>query len=195
MSDGRQAPGRRSRRPLLVRAVLAGLAAAAIGGSRPAGAQARQVDGNLAVILVRDAIAALNQANLTGNYTVLRDYASPNFASVNDPAKLAGIFAPLRSQDLNLAPTLILAPQFTRAEMTDDGSKLRLTGIFPSRPKQVNFDLVFEPIGGRWRLFGISVAAPEPRQEVIQVPAPAAPPTAAAPAPSTVPIPMPRPLD
>jgi hypothetical protein len=38
---------------------------------------------------------------------------------------------------------------------------LRLTGLFPTRPLQINFDLLFQNTGGQWRLFGISVATPQ----------------------------------
>jgi hypothetical protein len=37
---------------------------------------------------------------------------------------------------------------------------LRLTGHFPTRPLQINFDLLFQNVGGQWWLFGISVATP-----------------------------------
>lgn len=195
MSVGLQGHGIRNRRPFLVRTALTCIAAGVICWSPSTRAEAPKPDGNIAVILVRDAITALNQANLTGNYTVLRDYASPNFASVNDPAKLAAIFARLRTQELNLAPTLILAPQFTRAEMTDNGRRLRLSGFFPSRPKQVNFDMVFEPVEDRWRLFGISVAASDPSQPVTQGPVPDAQPGTVVPQASSIPIPLPRPVD
>ena len=187
--------GTRNRRPFLLRIAWTCIAVGVLFLSPSARAEAPKLDGNLAVILVRDAITALNQANLTGNYTVLRDYASPNFASVNDPAKLAAIFARIRTQQLNLAPTLILAPQFTRAEMTDNGRKLRLSGFFPSRPKQVDFDLVFEPIEDRWRLFGISVAASDASQAVSQSPVPPAQPESVVPETSFIPVPVPRPLN
>lgn len=183
------------RRPLLVRIAWTCMTAAAMCFGLPARAEPPKPDGNMALILVRDAITALNQANLTGNYTVLRDYASPSFASVNDPASLASVFAPIRAEGINLAPVLVLTPQFTRAELTDDGSKLRLSGFFPSRPKQVDFDLVFEPIEERWRLFGISVAVPDARQDVRQSPAPAAPREAIQPPPTAIPVPLPRPRD
>jgi hypothetical protein len=46
---------------------------------------------------------------------------------------------------------------------------MHMAGFFPSVPTQVNFDLSFAPVGGQWRLFGISVSigqsgpvAPEP---------------------------------
>jgi len=38
---------------------------------------------------------------------------------------------------------------------------LRLTGAFPTRPLQINFDLLFQNVGGQWRLSGISVATPQ----------------------------------
>jgi hypothetical protein len=33
-----------------------------------------------------------------------------------------------------------------------------MAGFFPSVPTQVNFELVFAPVGGRWRLFALSVS-------------------------------------
>jgi hypothetical protein len=36
-----------------------------------------------------------------------------------------------------------------------------LTGYFPTRPLQINFDLIFQSVAGQWRLFGISIATPE----------------------------------
>jgi len=128
---------------------------------KPSSAQAPKPDGPLAIILIRDALSALNHANWTGNYTVLRDYASPNFARVNDPVRLTAIFQPIRAQGLNLAPTLFLVPKITKAELTQQGKRLQLKGFFESRPKQIQFDLIFEPIANRWRLFGIGVWALE----------------------------------
>ena len=61
---------------------------------------------------------------------------------------------------------------------------LRLTGAFPTRPLQINFDLLFQNVGGQWRLFGISVATPQvPAQQQPQPDAPKnAPPKNAPPA-------------
>jgi hypothetical protein len=51
---------------------------------------------------------------------------------------------------------------------------LRLTGFFPTRPLQINFNLMFQSAGGKWRLFAISVATPQapPPQPQAQAPAP-----------------------
>jgi hypothetical protein len=47
---------------------------------------------------------------------------------------------------------------------------LRLTGFFPTRPLQINFDLLFQNVGGQWRLFGISVATPQVAAQPQQTP-------------------------
>ena len=49
---------------------------------------------------------------------------------------------------------------------------LRLTGAFPTRPLQINFDLLFQNVGGQWRLFGISVATPQVPAQPSQAEAP-----------------------
>src|SRR4051794_7956262 len=50
------------------------------------------------VILVKNALLAVNQGNLTGNYTVLRDLASPGFREKNSAADLGAIFQNIRQQ-------------------------------------------------------------------------------------------------
>ena len=110
-----------------------------------------------AVALVRDALAAVNHANWTGNYTVLRDFASPNFAAANDPARLSNIFSAARAARLDLFPAMVIAPVFTQGQVIDDGRRLRLSGFVPVEPGPIRFDLIFEPVDGRWRLFGVSV--------------------------------------
>ena len=127
------------------------------GTVRPSFAQAPKPDAALAIILIRDALSALNQANWTGNYTVLRDYASPNFARANSPVSLGEIFRPIRSEKLNLSPVLFLTPKITKAELNEKGRKFVLNGFFDSKPKQIHFNLIFEPVENRWRLFGLGV--------------------------------------
>ncbi len=57
---------------------------------------------------------------------------------------------------------------------------LRLTGFFPTKPLQINFDLLFQNVAGQWRLFGISVSTPAAQQPATsQTPPPAKPATSA----------------
>ncbi|MBX9591504.1 MAG: hypothetical protein K2X43_19615 [Hyphomonadaceae bacterium] len=34
---------------------------------------------------------------------------------------------------------------------------LRIKGTFPGQPVRIDFDVIYQPVAGRWRLFGLSV--------------------------------------
>ena len=116
----------------------------------------------LALALIRDTLIALNHANWTGNYSVFRDYAAPSFATANDPVKLTAIFQPIRAAGLDMLPVLVLQPHYSKVGPVDDGRRFRLNGYFPSQPKHIGFDLVYEPVNNRWKLYSISVSPLNP---------------------------------
>jgi hypothetical protein len=107
--------------------------------------------------LVRASINALDHANFTGNYTVLRDLGAPSFRRANTSARLAVAFSDLRNQKLDLSPLLVINPVFTPPPRYTEQGMLHLSGYFPIRPQHVKFDLWYEAVASRWRLFGISV--------------------------------------
>jgi hypothetical protein len=122
-----------------------------------------------AVYLVRSALLTLNDANRSGNYTVLRDLASPDFQTKNTAADLTQIFADLRHRDFDLFAVAILAPRFTSPPAITTGGGLHLKGFFPTRPLEISFDLTFQTVSGQWRLFAISVATPEAQETQSQI--------------------------
>ncbi|MGD9544562.1 MAG: hypothetical protein AB7F41_01220 [Methylocystis sp.] len=107
------------------------------------------------LILVRSSLLALDQANKTGVYTVLRDLGSPQFQT-NTAARLAEIFAGQRRDKFDLSAVAAIDPQLTTPPAIDAKGMLRLVGFFPAGAQQLNFDLTFAPVDGQWRLFGIS---------------------------------------
>ncbi len=110
--------------------------------------------------LIWSTMVAIEHANASGNYTVLRDTAATGFQINNDPAKLAQIFAGLRSTRIDLSTTLVTAPRYTAPPRQLRPDVFQVQGYFPLRPRTVVFDLAFQWQNGRWRLFGVSV---EPR--------------------------------
>ena len=180
------------------------IAAIAFGGHEQASAQApkaAQIDRNGVLILVRSALLALDQANKTGNYTVLRDMGAPAFQA-NTPARLGEIFAKLRNDNLDLSGVAVIDPQLSLLPQIEANGMLHMTGFFPSVPTQVNFDLAFAPVNGQWRLFGISVSIgqsapaappPEPPPAAQKQPSAAAPKPPAAAKPMRSPFPDPAP--
>jgi len=123
-------------------------------------AQQAPVSIEQALYLIRSALMTLNDANRTGNYTVLRDLAAPGFQERNTAANLALIFSDLRNRNFDLGGAAILAPQLSAAPALDADGMLRLTGFFPTRPLQINFDLKFQVVANQWRIFGIAITTP-----------------------------------
>lgn len=128
----------------------------AAGLTAPALAQAPIPDAKRAEFIIKTTLVALNHANQTGNYTVLRDLGSPRFRANNNAARLAEVFAPMRERDLDLSPIVVFQPVLTQPVSSDEQGRLKLTGYFPTRPLRVVFDLAYEPIGDRWTISDIA---------------------------------------
>jgi hypothetical protein len=127
-------------------------------------------------LLIRTTLIALNQANMTGNYTVLRDLAAPSFQRANSAARLGEIFSALRKRNLDLSPVMFFEPKLIRPPHFNDAGMLRLSGFIPSEPERVLFDLLFQSVEGRWLLFGISVdVSPPPAPNAAAAKAPPSP--------------------
>lgn len=168
---------------------------------QPTAPKPANIDRNGVVILVKSALLALDQANKTGNYTVLRDLGSAGFQA-NTAAQLAEIFAPHRAQNLNLAGILVLDPQLTLLPQVEPNGMLHMAGFFPSAPMQVNFEMLWEPVNREWRLYGLSVNLSDGRPQAPEAPSSEAPSADAGPPPeaptasvTSAPVPAARPPD
>jgi hypothetical protein len=117
-----------------------------------------QIDRNGVLILIRTALLALDDANKTGNYSVLRDLGAPGFREVNSDARLAEIFASQRKQNLDLSGVAVLDPQLSVLPQIEANGMMRMAGFFPSVPAQVNFELLYAAVDRQWRLMGIAVS-------------------------------------
>jgi len=175
-------------RSILRSLMLAALAVTASSGARaeehkpPPAAHApvpAPIDRNGVLILIRSALIALDQANKTGNYTVMRDLGAPGF-QVNSAARLAEIFASQRRDSVDLSGVAVLEPQLTVLPQIEANGMMRMVGFFPSVPTQVNFELIYASVNRQWRLFGLAVSFGH-ASPVAPPPPPAAPPKPAAP--------------
>jgi len=136
---------------LLCTSLTAEAHAQASPGSKPAG-----LDRNGVLILVRSSLLALDHANKTGNYTVLRELGAPGFQA-NTAAKLSEIFAQLRRDNLDLSGAAVTDPQLTVMPEISSNGLLHMKGFFPGSSAQINFELLYAPVDNQWRLFGVSV--------------------------------------
>ena len=111
--------------------------------------------------LIWTTLIAVDHANRTGNYSVLRDLAAPSFRDANNAARLAGIFAPLRARDIGLRRVVLASPVYAEPPKILDNGLYRVKGSFPFRPVGINFELLFQHSDGGWQLFGVSIAPAE----------------------------------
>ncbi|MCK0197200.1 hypothetical protein MWN34_09775 [Ancylobacter sp. 6x-1] len=109
--------------------------------------------------LLRGTLVSVNQANITGNYSVLRDLGSPTFRERYTVAELAEQFRSWRAQSLDFAAVLLLDAKLSRPPEIESVGALHLIGFFPTSPLRIGFDLRFEPVNGHWRLATLSLDA------------------------------------
>ncbi len=108
------------------------------------------------IVLITSTLLALNQANLTGNYSVFRELGAPGFQLSNSAARLSDAFADLRHRNFDLSPIAVLQPRLVRRPEITSNGMLRLSGFFPTVPERLNFDLIYQRVDDRWLLFGIA---------------------------------------
>src|SRR5687768_16083011 len=65
--------------------------------------------------LIWSTLAAVDHANRSGNYSVLRDISSQGFQINNDPTRLGEIFAGIRNSRIDISDSLLVAPTYLEA--------------------------------------------------------------------------------
>ncbi len=108
-------------------------------------------------ILIRTTLMTFNDANVTGNYSVLRTKASKEFQSELGLEDLAKAFARYRTLNVNIES--IVADEIASYEdaRIDKNGVLHLIGAFKDDEKRVNYDLKFIPNNGAWKILGLNV--------------------------------------
>jgi len=122
---------------------------------------------DLQVFLVRNVIMAVNQANRTEDYNVLRSLGTPEFQRTNAADNLALAFRPYRDQNIDLSQVIGIEPIFLEPSGATGDGALRLVGVFPTNPLEVNFDLSFERINSVWLVTSVSVSALPPQSRAV----------------------------
>lgn len=111
-------------------------------------------------ILVKATLMTFNDANLTGNYSVLHDKASKPFRAQLSVQKLADSFKVYRDKKVNLESIVGADIDSAKATFNKDGV-LNVRGRFKDDEKRIRFDLNFVDEGGVWKLLGINVSYKE----------------------------------
>lgn len=122
------------------------------------------------IVLIKSSLIALNQANQTGNYTVLHALGSDTMRRTTNPQSLAQSFAAFRQRQIDLSPAIYLNPQLSRQPTIEQG-RLHIVGFFPTTPLQINFDFWFEPSQGQWKAVQLNTSLAQAAPATAQPPA------------------------
>ncbi len=107
--------------------------------------------------LVWSTMLAVDHANRSGNYSVLRDLGAQGFQINNDAARLGQIFAGLRDSRIDLSNSLLVPPTYLGPVRQVQSDVIEVKGIFQLRPTSLQFDIYYQWEQGRWKLFGIDI--------------------------------------
>ena len=109
------------------------------------------------LLLVRTTMIAIDQADRTGNYSVLRAMGGPGLQAYS-VAQLAKIFEALRLNKIDLAAAAVVTPELVEQPAISSEGLLSLKGFFHTRPMQIHFRFVYQADRGQWKPFGLSVS-------------------------------------
>ncbi len=107
--------------------------------------------------MIWSTIAAVDHANRSGNYSVLRDISAQGFQINNNAAQLAQIFAGLREIQVDLSNALVVPPSYSVAPQVIREDVFRVQGVFQLRPVSIAFDIYYQWEQGAWKLVGIEL--------------------------------------
>ncbi|MEW4448377.1 hypothetical protein [Qipengyuania sp. JC766] len=115
--------------------------------------------------MIWSTMAAIDHANRSGNYSVLRDISAQGFQINFNAARLSEIFAGIRRQRIDLASSLLVPPTYTEAPQQIREDLFRVQGMFLMRPISIGFDMYFQWEQGQWKLSGVDIAPLQMEQQ------------------------------
>ena len=107
--------------------------------------------------LIWSTILAVDHANNSGNYSVLRDMAAQGFQINNNAASLAQVFGGIRNARIDLSNALLVPPTYIEAPRQVAADVIEVKGVFQLRPTSIYFNMFYQWEQGRWKLYGIDV--------------------------------------
>lgn len=143
-----------SRRSALIAA--AALVLGTMAAAPPAFAQ-KPPPPELQEVLIKSSLMTFNDANVTGNYSVLHAKLSKPFRDQFTPEKLKETFKPFVDAHIDIEVVVAKPPVPAAEAAVDDNGRLALRGYFDTRPSRVHYDLGYIMSEGEWKLIKLNV--------------------------------------
>ena len=128
----------------------------------PAQAQDTVPSAFLQEILIKTSLLTLNDANVTGNYTVLHAKLAKPFREQFSPDRLKQVFKPFADNKVDWGVIATKPPVASSESTIDKRGALILRGYFDTRPSRVIYELDYLPSEGEWKPIKLNVNLKSP---------------------------------
>jgi hypothetical protein len=122
-------------------------------------------EGRVLEALVKTTLLSLNDAVVTGDYSVFHAKLSKPFRQQFTQDKIAQTFAPFAEKAVDIGIISAFTPTYGPAPSIDGEGRLLVKGYFPTEPSHCYFDLKFIQGEGNWKLVGINVNVKRPDEK------------------------------
>jgi hypothetical protein len=112
--------------------------------------------------LIKTYLLTFNDANLTGNYTVLHAKLAKPFRDQFNPDKLKQAFKSFADQKVDLGVIVAKQPIATTPSTIDSRGALLVRGYFDTAPSRLIYELDFVPSEEEWKPISIHVTVKKP---------------------------------
>jgi hypothetical protein len=143
---------------------LLGLLVLFVLASTPARAENTVPSLVLQEILIKTSLLSLNDANITGNYTVLHAKLAKPFRDQFSPDRLKQVFKTFADQKADWAVVAAQPPVQTAEATIDKRGALILRGYFDTHPSRLTYELDFLPSEGEWKPVKLFVRVKPPNE-------------------------------
>jgi hypothetical protein len=108
-------------------------------------------------VLVKSTLLTFNDANVTGNYTVLHAKLSKPFRDKFSPERLKEVFKVFHEKRIDFDLIAAKPPIASKPATVNDSGVLMLHGHFDTTPSRVHYELDFIMSDGEWKPIRINV--------------------------------------
>jgi hypothetical protein len=108
-------------------------------------------------VLIKVSLLTFNDANVTGNYSVLHAKLAKPFREQFSPERLKETFKSFSEKNIDFDLIAAMAPVATEETKVDDRGVLMLRGYFDTKPSRLTYTLDFIRSDGDWKLIRLHV--------------------------------------
>lgn len=108
-------------------------------------------------VLIKTYLLTLNDANITGNYTVLQARLAKPFRDQFDAERLKTVFKSFADKKIDYGIIAAKPPVASSESRIDNRGALILRGYFDTTPSRVSYELDFIPSESEWKPIKLNV--------------------------------------